>query len=174
MRNRALFNSPRIQYFIVLGALMSLALSLAGCGGGGGGGGSNNGGNNGNNPPGNTALATITGLIRDTSPSHNPVPGATVTVFEPGGLTRTATSNAAGTFVVTNVDLASTTFKVASPDPTAYYNYANYHGNLYDLVACTLTLPVLVAGANSPFTDIELYVGGSNPPPPPPVNGCPA
>ncbi len=171
MRNRVFSNSPRVQLSILLGMLMVAALSLAGCGGGGGGSSSNNnGGNNGGNG-GNSTLATITGVVKDTSPSHGPIAGAHVTVT---GTTRTAVTDATGTFVITNVPLNSTTLTVASPDPVAYYNYANYNTKLYDLVACTLPLPSLVAGANSPFTEIDMYIGGSNPPPPPPVGGCPA
>ena len=173
MRNRVFSNSPRVQLSILLGAMMVAALSLAGCGGGGGGSSSNSGGNNsgGNGGGGNTTLATISGVVKDTSPSHNPVAGALVTVT---GTSRSATTDSTGKFVISNVPLNSTSLTVASPNPVAYYNYANYNTKLYDLISCTLPLPALVAGANAPFTEIDMYIGGSNPPPPPPVGGCPS
>lgn len=182
MRNRVLFNSPRVQLPLVLSMMIVLILSLAGCGGGGGGGTSSGNGNTGGNTGGtgnntggqtNPNLATISGFVKDNTPSHNPVQGALVTVIVPGGTNRTATTAADGSFTVTNVALNATTFKVASPNPVAYYNYANFNGNLYDLNACTLPLPVLKAGANT-LTEIDMYLGGTNPPPPPPVGGCPA
>jgi hypothetical protein len=64
--------------------------------------------------------------------------------------------------------------KVVAPAGGAYYNYANYNGKEYALAACVLQLPTLAAGANAPYTEIDLYIGGSNPPPPPPVGGCPS
>jgi hypothetical protein len=157
----------------MLSLMMALALSMAGCGGGGGSS-SNNNGSGGNTPPSNTTLATITGSIRDTSPAHSPVVGAIVTVVVTGGSNRTAVTNASGTFILTNVPLTTASFTVAAPSGGAYYNYANYHGNYYDLSACSLQLPTLVAGANAPYTEIDMYVGGSNPPPPPPIGGCPS
>jgi hypothetical protein len=176
MRIRAFLNSGRTQLTIVLGLV--LALAAAGCGGGGGGssagnGNGNGGGNTGGNGGGTTnpELATITGQINDTSPNHNPVQGATITV---PGTSRTATTNASGAFVLTNVPLTATSFKVAAPSGGAYFNYANYNGHEYDLTACVLQLPVLIAGANAPFSEIDMYIGGNNPPPPPPVGGCPS
>src|SRR5580658_9227579 len=104
MRNRVFLNSPRIQISVVLGLVM--ALVAPGCGGGGGGSSSGNTGSpGGGTPPGNPQLATITGSVRDTSPNHNPVQGAVITVTGTG---RTAISNAAGVFVVTNVPLTAT------------------------------------------------------------------
>ncbi len=176
MRNRVFLNSPRIQLSVALGAAL-LALALAGCGGGGGGSSSNNGGGNngnGNGSGSNSALATITGSVRDTSPSHSAVLGAVVTVVVPGGSNRVAVTNSAGTFVLTNVPLTTTSFTVAAPTGGAYYNYANYDGAYYDLSACTLKLPKLQAGANAPYTEVDLYLGGGNPPPPPPTGGCPS
>jgi hypothetical protein len=172
MRNRVFFNSSCIQYSIVLGLMMALALSLAGCGGGNGSSSNNNTGNgSGSTVTGNPALATITGVVQDTSSSHNPVAGAVITVTGTG---RTATTDAAGTFVVTNVPLNATSFSVASPNTLDYYNYANYNGKVYNLVACTLPLPTLAAGANAPFTEIDMYIGGSNAPPPSLPTGCPS
>jgi hypothetical protein len=72
---------------------------------------------NNNVPPPNPALATITGSIRDTSPNHNPVAGATVTVNVPGAAARSAVSDASGTFVVTNVALNATTVHGSEPRP---------------------------------------------------------
>ena len=173
MRNRVFLNSPRIQLSSVLGVMAAISVSLAGCGGGGGSSSSNNSGSGGKTPPENTTLATITGTVKDTSPSHNPVVGASVTIVVPNGINVITTTNSKGVFVATNVALTATTFKVSSPDPVAYYNYANYDGSLYDLQACTLPLPKLLAGANAPYTEVDMYLGGSNPPPPPPVGGCP-
>lgn len=171
MRNRVFLSSHRTELSIVFGLVMALALSAAGCGGGGGGSNNGGGGGGGNTPPPNSSLATISGFVRDTSPSHNPVQGAVITIT---GTSRSATTNAAGSFTVTDVPLTAVSFKVASPNAVAYYNYANYNGKLYDLVACVLKLPALVAGANAPFTDVDMYIGGANPPPPPPVGGCPS
>jgi hypothetical protein len=165
--------------------MIVLTLSLAGCGGGGSSSGNsgnsgstgNNSGSTGNNTGGSTpTLATVNGFVLDNTPSHNPVQGALVTVIVSGGTNRTATTAADGSFVVTNVALTATSFKVASPNPVAYYNYADYgpNGSLYDLNACTLPLPTLVAGANTLSSDIYMFLGGTNPPPPPPTGGCPA
>jgi len=175
MRNRALLNSRYTQLSIVLCLVMTLAFAIVACGGGGGSssGGGNVGGNTGGNGGGtpNAQLATVTGQINDTSPSQNPVAGATVTV---PGTSRTATTNAAGTFVLTNVPLTATSIKVAAPAGGAYYNYAIYNGAEYDLTSCVLSIPKLVAGANAPYSAINMYIGGNNPPPPPPVGGCPS
>ncbi len=166
---------PRVtSTALVLSLMTALTLSLSGCGGGGGG--SNNNNNNGCIPavvtPGSLALATITGVVDDSS--GNPVNGALVTVLVSGGTNVTARTDCSGTFVATNVPLTATGFQVASPNPVAYYNYATYKGSLYDLSACTLPLPTLVAGTkNAPYTKIFMYLGGTNPPPPPP-SGCPS
>lgn len=139
--------------------------------GGGGGGGHPNGCTGVNTPPGNPALATITGSVFDTA--GNPVDHAGVTVIVPGGTNLSTTTDCTGKFVVTNVALTATSFMVSSPNVVAYFNYANYHGHLYDLVNCSLPLPKLVAGSNAPYTQIQMYLGGENPPPPPPSGGCP-
>jgi len=167
-------NRNYTRLYLALSLMAALTLSLSGCGGGGGGGG---GGTPSGcvgkvTPPGSPLLATITGIIYDTG--HNVVNNASISVNVPGGTSISATTDCTGKFVVTNVPLSATTFTVASPDPVAYYNYANYNGKLYDLIACTLPLPKLNAGANSPFTEIDLYVGGTSPPPPPPAGGCPS
>jgi hypothetical protein len=122
-------------------------------------------------PPGNPALATIKGYVFDTGGGR--VNGAGVTVLVPGGANIVTTTDCSGAFTATNVPLNATGFKVASPDPVAYYNYANYNGKFYDLVNCTLPLPALSAGMNAPFTDVVMYLGGPNPPPQPPAGGCP-
>jgi hypothetical protein len=84
------------------------------------------------------------------------------------------TTDCTGKFVVTNVPLTAVSFKVTSPNTFQYYNYGNYDGKLYDLIDCALPLPKLAAGANTPYTQIDMYLGGGNPPPPPNGSGCPA
>ncbi len=151
MRIKSFLNSPHLQLFALLCALIAPVLVVAGCGGGGGGGG--NGHPSGctgvTTPPGNPALATITGTVIDTA--NNPVTNAGVTVIVPGGANLTKTTDCTGKFVITNVPLTATSFMVSSPNVVAYYNYANYNGHLYDLVDCSLPLPKLVAGANAPI-----------------------
>ena len=170
MRNSSLLGSPHTQVCMLLCALTALALLSSGCVGGGGGG-TTTGCVGRTTPPGNPSLATITGKVVDTS--GNAVNGAGVTVVVPSGTNLSTTTDCTGKFVVTNVPLTATSLMVSSPNPVAYYNYANYDGNLYDLIDCSLPLPKLEAGANAPFTQIDMYLGGTNPPPPPPSNGCP-
>jgi len=161
------------------GALCAMAaatvLFVIGCGGGGGGGNNGNSSSNGcvgtKVAAGSPLLATITGVVKDTA--NNAVDGASVIIVVPGGTNITTKTDCTGTFVATNVPLTATTFQVGSPNPVAYYNYANYNGSLYDLVACTLPLPKLYAGSNAPYSLIQMYLGGTNPPPPPPASGCP-
>jgi hypothetical protein len=150
--------------------MMALALSLAGCGGGSSSSNNNNTGNgSATTAPGNSSLATITGMVVDTSTSHNPVAGAVVTVT---GTTLTAKSDATGKFVIANVPLTATSISVAGPSTFYYYNDAIYNGQFYDLTACTLPLPKLVAGANAPFTEIEMFSAGTTPPTG--TGGCPS
>lgn len=172
--NLAAWRAPLTLVGTAFGMLLLITMSLSGCGGGGGGGGNNNpGGCIGKiTPPGNPALATISGFVYD-NVHHNPVNNANVTAVVPGGVNQAATTDCNGKFVITNVPLTTTTFTVASPDPVAYYNYANYNGKLYDLVLCKLPLPVLSAGANAPFTEVDMYLGGPSNFPPSPPGGCP-
>ena len=171
---------PHIQVSVLLYTIMALALALMGCGGGEGVEGAQEEEvavatgrlrRARTTPPGSPSLATITGSVIDTS--GKPVNNAGVTIIVPGGTKTTTTTDCNGKFVVTNVPLTAKSFMVSSPNVVAYYNYANYNGHLYDLVDCSLPLPALVAGANAPFTQIQMYLGGANPPPPPPASGCP-
>src|ERR1700722_7950254 len=161
-----------------LSMIIAITLLLSCCGGGGGGGGGGGTSTGGCvskvTAPSNPTLATISGFVYDTA--HNPVVGASVTVNEtgsPGSGGLGTITDSCGKFVITNVPLTAISLSVASPNPVNYYNYANYNGKLYDLIDCTLPLPTLNAGANAPYTEIDMYLGGPNNPPPQPPTGCP-
>jgi hypothetical protein len=141
-----------------------LVFTYAGCGG-------SDGSGSVNAPPGNPALATIEGVVKDTSTNHNPVVGAVITVT---GTTLAATSDAQGNFVVTNVPLNATSFSVTNPNTAAYYSWVDYNSNLYYLINCTLPLPRLVAGINQPFTEIDMYINSVVNAPPAPPSVCPS
>lgn len=161
MRNRVYWNSPQTRSFSCLTLIGLMALALAGCGGGGGGGGPVI-------PPPPTNVS-ITGKVKDTTVTHNPVVNALVTIVGTGLSTRT---DASGNFSFASVPIGATLFKVSNPDPVNYFSYANFGGKLYDVILCSFPLGALHAGTNA-IAEVDLYNGGSSPPPPPPTGGCP-
>ncbi|HLJ55078.1 MAG TPA: carboxypeptidase-like regulatory domain-containing protein [Chthonomonadaceae bacterium] len=176
-----MWQSPHVRASLsALIAVLAIAL-IVGCGGGGGNSNNNNNGNNGSNgsnngglPPGqNPGLPFITGKVVGSANTAIGVPGATVTIHGAGLADRSVQTAADGSFTFINVARGYTSFSVASPDPVAFYNFANFNGKNYDTVNCTLPLPGLAVGANNVGTVI-LSSGGNNPPPPPPISGCPS
>jgi Carboxypeptidase regulatory-like domain/TonB-dependent Receptor Plug Domain len=78
-------------------------------------------------------LGTITGFVKD--PTGATVPGAKVTVHNPTGLERTATTNDSGFYTVTNIPAAVYTFTVEAP---GFKKYESTNNKLD--AAATLTL----------------------------------
>lgn len=158
MKQRASQSFSTLRQFFSALSLSGLVL-LSGCGGG-----SSSGGNPNPNPnPGNTNLSTIRGKVVNASGTG--VAGANVTA---GGVTTTTATD--GTFSLSNVPLATTSFNV-SPPSGFDRTYVSFSGSVYDTTKCTLPLP---ATTNTPYDltrDIVLYSSAT--PPPPPVDGCP-
>jgi len=169
MRKTVLWQSPHVRASLsALLALMAMVI-IAGCGGGGGSSNNNNGGNN----NGGGTIIGVTGKVVGSANTAMGVPGARIVLHGAGVTDISATTDAHGAFVITNVPNTYTSFSVASPDPVQWYNFANYNGKNYDTVNCTLPLPGIAANANNNIGTIVLSSGGNNPPPPPPVGGCP-
>lgn len=185
MRNRVLWNSPRVRFPLYMVLLLTIAVSgLSGCGSGGGGssGGTGGGGIGGGGIGGggnvNPNLATINGRVTDNTGAA--VRSARITVFNPNGsVAATATSGSDGSFSVFNVPLNANRFLVNTPDPSQYYDVVQYLGGRpYDTSPnrsggpCLLPLPPLNAGANTLPGTVIIYSVNSGPPPPPTGN-CP-
>ncbi|MDE2126616.1 MAG: hypothetical protein KGJ62_08505 [Armatimonadetes bacterium] len=167
MRTRVLWRRCRAGVPILFAA--SLALAVSGCGGGGGG-----GGNSGNNPP--PAANTLTGNAVDAATGAG-IGGVKVTI---PGTAFTATSDATGKFVISNIPLTATTFETATPNASVYSTIVTYEGNNYETSTsrtggpCTMPLPPLVKGANVLPASVLMYnIGNGGGPPPPPVTSCP-
>ncbi len=154
--------SPRFRSALMILCALVTLIALMSCGSGSSGGGNNSGG-------GGTGR-TITGVVRDFTAL--PVPGVLVQLT---GTNLHATTNSNGAFTFTNAPAVVTTITLTRPGNTGYYNVAQYLGKTYDLVACSISIPVTNA-TNIGLSEITLYGGpdASNPPPPPPpITSCP-
>ena len=104
MRKRVLWNAPhvRLSFRISLAMFMTMIVSLAvtGCGGGGGGTPKPPGGVIIGIPKGDPNLATITGIVTDTTASATPIAGAIVKV---AGTALQGVSGTNGKFAIINV-----------------------------------------------------------------------
>lgn len=172
MRKSVLNKTSRFCFALFALVAIVAGSLISGCGTGTASGGNNNNGNNTGGPPAgqNPTLAFVIGRIIDNTFTGAGVANATVTV---NGTAITARTDSSGNFTLANVPLTATQFKVSSPDPLAYYNFATYNGLQYDTIVCNLPLPTLVQGANNLPGNVRMFVAGNNPPPPPPVGGCP-
>ena len=170
MRNRVLWNSPRVRFslFVILTLIVSLVVS--GCGGG-------SGGNVIVPPPPVGNLATVSGIVRDNTTAV--VANALVTIINPAGRNLQARTASDGTFSIFNVPLATTHFLVNTPDASKFYDVVQYLSvTPYDTDpnrgggACKLPLPTLVAGQNNLPGTVIMFSAASGPPPPP-AGTCP-
>ena len=184
MRKRVLWNAPhvRLSFRISLAMFMTMIVSLAvtGCGGGGGGTLKPPGGVIIGIPKGDPNLATITGIVTDTTASATPIAGAIVKV---AGTALQGVSGTNGKFAIINVPVQAVGLTVVTPSVATYYGAVVYGTKQYDdSVSCPIPVTGLQKSAIGPVTlpnSFKLYPAGSNPPYPPytgptnPANGCP-
>lgn len=174
MRNRVLRNAPHVQFSLVMLLTLITTLIVAGCGGGTG--------SVPTVPTSDPNLATVTGIITDTTASSTPVQGALVTV---AGTSLKATTGADGRFAITNVPVGAVGINVVTPSLTSYYSVVLYGPSgsqkQYNTSACPIALTTQASkNGTSPLPyPLQLYPAGINNPPPPPIGsvnpstGCP-
>lgn len=178
MRKRAQRNIPHVQLTLALLMTLMASLVLAGCGGGGGGGTPTP--PNPTTPTSSATLATVTGIVTDTTAAATPVAGATVSLVGTSLTTKTGTD---GKFVFYNAPVGTVRIAVLTPNPAVYYGDVEYQGKEYNSQMCPITITTIASGRNgtvSPLpASLQLFpnsaAGG---PPAPPLtsidaNGCP-
>jgi hypothetical protein len=158
--------SPR--FFLPL-ILVSLALYLtSGCGSGGGSAGGNNNAGGGGGGGGNTVI--LRGVVRNFA--GDPIQNALIEVV---GTTLNAVTDNTGVFTINNLPQTVSRIRVTRPIGSGYYNVAQFGGQTFDLINCTLPLPGLILGTNN-INEVTMYGAldpNAAPPPPPPIAGCP-
>ena len=175
MRKRAQRNIPHVQLTLALLMALMASLVLAGCGGGGGG---TPTPTPNPNPVSSSNLATVTGVVTDTTAAATPVVGATVSLV---GTSQTKTTDVNGKFVFINAPVGTVRVSVTAPAGGSYQGIVVYQGKEYDTSLCPITLTTIASGTNgttSPLpASLQLFpnstAGGPPAPPSYGANGCP-
>lgn len=175
MRKRVLRNVPHVRLSLVMLLTLFASFTMTGCGGG-------SSSNNNSGPVSDPTLATVTGIVTDTTASGTPVQGAVVSI---AGTSLKATTGADGKFAIINVPIGVVGVAILTPSASTYYGTVLYGASgsqkQFDTQVCPLglaTQPSSKGTSPLPYA-AQLYpAGAGNPPPPPigavnPTTGCP-
>jgi hypothetical protein len=178
MRKRVLGNVPHVRLSLVMLLALLASLAVVGCGGGGGGGTPTT---TPTVPVGSKTLATVTGIVTDSTAAAAPISGAVVSI---AGTGLKATTGADGKFAIVNVPVGTVGVKVLTPSVSLFYPtvlYGTSPVKLYDTDNCPIPIVTQIS-AKGPSTipfPLQLFPATSASPPPPPftgatgANGCP-